>query len=204
MVLIGMPDSPYVRRVAITLKLMGLPFEHRSVSVFRTYDEFRRINPVVKAPSFICNDGTVLMDSTLILDYLEHCVAPGKALTPAGGPERREALRLIGLAMAACEKMVQIVYEHNQRPPDKVHAPWLGRVTQQANEAFTQLEAACAKTRGWLQGNKPNAADVAVACAWRFSQIYTKDEFPEGKWPALVAFSARAEALPEFASTPPE
>jgi Glutathione S-transferase len=204
MVLIGMLDSPYVRRVAVSLKLMGLSFEHRSISVFRTYDEFRKINPVVKAPSFICNDGTVLMDSTLILDYLEHCVAPGKKLTPAGGPERREALRLIGLAMAACEKMVQIVYEHNQRPPDKVHAPWLGRVTQQANEAFTQLEKAVGAAKPWLQGERVNAADVAVACACRFSQIYNKDVFPESKWPALVAYSARAEALPEFASTLPE
>lgn len=204
MVLIGMLDSPYVRRVAVSLKLMGLPFEHRSISVFRAYDEFRKINPVVKAPSFICNDGTVLMDSTLILDYLEHCVAPGKKLTPAGGPERREALRLIGLAMAACEKMVQIVYEHNQRPPDKVHAPWLGRVTQQANEAFAQLEGAVGSAKPWLQGERVNAADVAVACAWRFTQIYTKDVFPESKWAALVAYSARAEALPEFSSTQPE
>lgn len=204
MVLIGMLDSPYVRRVAVSLKLMGLAFEHRSVSVFRTYEEFRKINPVVKAPSFICNDGTVLMDSTLILDYLEHCVAPGKKLTPAGGPERREALRLIGLAMAACEKMVQIVYEHNQRPPDKVHAPWLERVTQQATEAFTQLEKAVGAAKPWLQGERVGAADVAVACAWRFSQIYTKDVFPTSKWPALVAYSARAEALPEFASTQPE
>ena len=80
MVLIGMLDSPYVRRVAVSLKLMGLPFEHRSVSVFRTYDEFRKINPVVKAPSFVCNDGTVLMDSTLILDYAEALAAPRRTL----------------------------------------------------------------------------------------------------------------------------
>ena len=204
MVLIGMLDSPYVRRVAVSMKLMGLPFEHRSISVFRTYEQFRAINPVVKAPSFICNDGTVLMDSTLILDYLEHCVAPGKALTPAGGPERREALHLIGLAMAACEKSVQIVYEHNQRPPDKVHAPWLARVTEQAHAAFGELEKSAAGAKKWLQGERFNAADVAVACAWRFSQIYTKDLFVTSKYPALAAYSARAEALPEFASTSPE
>ena len=172
MVLIGMLDSPYVRRVAVSMKLMGLPFEHRSVSVFRTYDEFRKINPVVKAPSFICNDGTVLMDSTLILDYLEHCIAPGKALTPAGGPDRREVLRLVGLAMAACEKMVQIVYEHNQRPEDKRHAPWLARVTGQANAAFAELERAAEKASPWLQGERLDAADVMVACAWRFGQYY--------------------------------
>ena len=88
-----MPDSPYVRRCAVSMRLMGIAFEHQQVSVFRHFDRFRAINPVVKAPSFICDDGTVLMDSTLILDYLEHCVLPSKALTPAGGAARQEALR---------------------------------------------------------------------------------------------------------------
>jgi glutathione S-transferase len=202
MVLIGMLDSPYVRRVAVSLKLMGVPFEHRSLSVFRTFDQFREVNPVVKAPSLVCDDGTVLMDSTLILDYIESCVARGKKLMPAGSAERQEALRLIGLAMAACEKMVQIVYERNQRPPEKRHAPWLERVTQQAHAALGELEKSAAAAKGWLQGDRVNAADVAVACAWRFSQIYTKDDFPLSKYPALVAYSARAEGLPEFASTP--
>src|SRR5512140_1593358 len=169
MVLIGMLDSPYVRRVAVSLKLMGLAFEHRSLSVFRTYDEFRRINPVVKAPSFICDDGTVLMDSTLILDYVEHCVATGRKLTPDGGPERREALRLVGLALAACEKCVQIHYEKSLRPEEKRHGPRLERVATQANAAFSELEKACAAAKKWLQGDRFSAADVAVACAWRFS-----------------------------------
>ena len=37
MVLIGMLDSPYVRRVAVSMKLMGMPFEHRPLSVFRVF-----------------------------------------------------------------------------------------------------------------------------------------------------------------------
>jgi glutathione S-transferase len=204
MILIGMLDSPYVRRVAISLKLMGLAFEHRPLSVFRTYEEFRAINPVVKSPSFVCDDGTVLMDSTLILDYLEHCVAPARRLTPEGGDARREALRLIGLALAASEKCVQLFYEKGMRPEDKRHMPWIERVTQQAHEAFALLEKACAGKASWLQGERPNAADVAVAVAWRFSQIYTAAEMNAAKWPALVAYSARAEALPEFKSTPIE
>ncbi len=44
--LIGMLDSPYVRRVAVSLQLLGLKFEHRPVSVFRAFDEFHAINPV--------------------------------------------------------------------------------------------------------------------------------------------------------------
>src|SRR3954468_1417861 len=80
MQLIGMLDSPYVRRSAISLKLLGIPFEHRSVSVFRHLDEFRRLNPVVKAPTLICDDGTVLMDSTPILDYAESLAPKGRSL----------------------------------------------------------------------------------------------------------------------------
>src|SRR5690242_14128814 len=128
MLLIGMLDSPYVRRVAVSLKLMGVPFEHRAVSVFRHLDEFRKVNPVVKAPTLVCDDGTTLMDSTLIIDYLETCVAPAKALMPARGPERQQALRLLGLTLAACEKCVQVVYEKERRPAEKRHADWFDRV----------------------------------------------------------------------------
>lgn len=202
MVLIGMLDSPYVRRCAVSMKLMEIPFEHRSVSVFRHFDQFRAINPVVKAPSLVCDDGAVLMDSTLIVDYLEHVVAPQKRLMPADGRERQEALRLVGLAMAACEKCVQIVYEKQQRPADKRHEPWLARVAGQANAAFGELERAAHKAKPWMQGERLNAADVAVACAWRFGQHYDAAEVPAASYPALVAYSKRAEALPEFASTP--
>ena len=202
MVLIGMLDSPYVRRCAVSMKLMGVPFEHRPVSVFRNFDEFRKVNPVVKAPSLICDDGSVLMDSTLILDYIEATVSSERRLTPLELGQRREALRLAGLALAAADKCVQIVYEKEQRPKDKRHEPWLNRVIGQANAAFAELEPAAAKAKGWLQGARFNSADVAVACAWRFGQFYNEVEVPASKYPALVAYSKRAEALPEFLSTP--
>lgn len=202
MILIGMLDSPYVRRVAVSLKLMGLAFEHRSVSVFRNYDEFRAVNPVVKAPTLVCDDGTVLMDSTLILDYLETIAPSGRKLMPSQPDARREALRILGLALAATEKCVQILYERDNRPEDKRHAPWLARVTEQANAGFTALEPDAAKAHPWVMGERFNAADVALACAWRFSQYYDSREVAASRYPALVAYSARAEALPEFSSTP--
>jgi glutathione S-transferase len=202
MKLIGMLDSPYVRRCAISMKLMGVPFEHQPLSVFRTYDQFRAINPAVKAPTLVCDDGTVLMDSTLILDYIEEHVVPERRLMPASGIARREALRLHGLALAACEKCVQVVYENGQRPEEKRHQPWLDRVTTQANAAFAELERAAAGARQWLQGETPNASDVMVAVAWRFAQFRVAKDVPEALFPALAAHSRRAEALPEFLSTP--
>ena len=71
MKLIGMMDSPYVRRVAVSLALYGVEFESLPLSVFSGFDEFSRINPVVKAPTVVLDNGTQLMDSTLILHYFE-------------------------------------------------------------------------------------------------------------------------------------
>jgi glutathione S-transferase len=195
-------DSPYVRRVVVTAKLMELPFEAEQVSVFRHFERFAESNPVVKAPTLVCDDGTVLMDSTLICDYLEGLAGPGRALMPTGLDGRRQALRLIGLALAAMEKCVQIVYERDNRPPDKRHMPWLERVVLQANTAFDQLEEAASYARPWLLGPSISAADVAVACAWRFGQFYNEREVAAERYPNLAELSARAEALPAFASTP--
>ncbi len=104
MKLIGMLDSPYVRRTAISLKLLGLRFEHQNLSVFRTFDEFSRINPVVKAPTFVCDDGTVIMDSTIILQYAE--ALAGQRLLPSEPARLAPALRLVSLGLAACDKAV--------------------------------------------------------------------------------------------------
>src|SRR5436190_609259 len=100
--LIGMLDSPYVRRVAISLDLLGLPFEHESVSVFREFEQFHEINPVVKAPTLVCDDGEVLMDSSLILQYVE--ASTGRSLWSTDPAQRQHQFRAVGLALAACEK----------------------------------------------------------------------------------------------------
>lgn len=82
MKLIGMMDSPYVRRVAVSLALYGVEFESLPLSVFSGFDEFSRINPVVKAPTVVLDNGTQLMDSTLILHYFETTNPAGRRLLP--------------------------------------------------------------------------------------------------------------------------
>src|ERR1700760_3480863 len=83
MQLIGMPDSPYVRRVAIALITAKTPFIHRPISLFRHIDQFSELNPLLKAPTLITDDGAALMDSSVILDYLGG-LSPGIAsLTPS-------------------------------------------------------------------------------------------------------------------------
>ncbi len=64
MQLVGMLDSPYVRRVAVALIAAKVPFEHRPISLFRHIDQFSKLNPLLKAPTLVTDDGTALIDST--------------------------------------------------------------------------------------------------------------------------------------------
>ena len=202
MQLIGMLDSPYVRRVAISLQLLGLPFKHRPISVFRTFREFQEINPVVKAPSCICDDGEVLMDSTLILQYAEALAQPMRSLMPSSVSELQHALRIIGLSLAACEKSVQIIYERSLRPPEKLHEPWVSRVTGQLLSAFEALEREVAHGRLAVTSATINQAGISAAVAWHFTQQMLPEIVPVHDYPALVALSTKAEALPEFVAAP--
>jgi glutathione S-transferase len=200
MQLIGIFDSPYVRRTAISLKLLGLPFEHRPLSVLRNFEEFRRSNPMVKAPTLVCDDGEMLCESTLILDYLERLA--GKSLMPADARQHRQGLRLLGIALTACDKTVQIMYERTQRPPQTLHQPWLDRLHGQLAEACKLLETAAMTARPWLLGERLSQADVTIAVAWSAVQYYVADLIKPAQYPVLAAWTARAERLPEFVSTP--
>ena len=203
MQLIGMLDSPYVRRVAISLQLLGLRFEHSPLSVFRTFDQFQQINPVVKAPTLVCDDGEVLMDSTLIIDYAQSLPDARRSLMPAGLAERQHVLRVIGLALAACEKCVQIIYERNLRPPEKQHEPWLARVTGQLLAACAALEAEIVQRPLAADRETIDQGGVSAAVAWQFiQQTSVAESVPSRVYPALQALSSRAEALPEFAAAP--
>jgi glutathione S-transferase len=201
MQLIGMLDSPYVRRVAISLKRLGIPFGHRSISVFRQFDEFKALNPMVKAPTLIADDGSVIVDSGVMLDLAEHLAAP-RSLMPGDTAQRIRAARLIGAALVGCEKAVQIHYELTQRPAEKAHQPWIDRTCAQAHAAFTILDAAAAQAQPWLIGSEPLQPDITSAVAWSFAQHIRPEYFQAERHPALTAFTARCEALPEFVATP--
>src|ERR1700761_6038462 len=197
MQLIGMLDSPYVRRVAVSLKVLGLPFDLDQVSVFRHFEKFSSINPVVKAPSFITDDGVVLMDSGLILEHIAH-LAP-RSLMPPDRASHEVALRQIGLALAACDKSVSILYERTQRPAEKQHQPWLDRVRGQLRTAYGLLEKEASPD--WFTGEDLMQPQITTAVAWRFSQHAVGELVAAADFPRLSVLSARAEKLAAFQQT---
>jgi glutathione S-transferase len=201
MQLIGYLESPFVRRVAVTAQYLGLPYELRQISIIREYDAFRKINPLVKAPTLVCDDGQILVDSTLIIDYLESLTGKG-TLMPSDETGYIRALNIIGTAMVANEKTVQLIYELKHRPVEAYHRPWEERVEQQLNEAMILLNAAYEGCTEWLFGSEICQPDITAAIAWYFSQLHYPDRVSAASYPNLVSLSERAEALPEFLACP--
>ena len=201
--LIGMLDSPYVRRVAISLECLGIPFGLEPISVFSTYEEFQRINPVVKAPTLVCDDGEVLMDSSLILQFVEATRSGGDSLWSLGDATRMQhEMRAVSLALAACEKSVQIVYERKLRPPSAQYEPWVERVQGQLLEAYAALEREV-QTRQPVFVEPRRQAGITTAVVWQFTQSMLASIVVAEKYPGLVALSARLERTPEFRKYPP-
>src|SRR5207342_3414895 len=111
MILIGQYDSPFVRRVAIALRLYGLPFEHRPWSTFGDGDKIAPYNPLRRVPTLVLDSGEALIESSAILDYLDDLVGPDRAMIAPRGEARRHALRICALATGLADKAVSLVYE---------------------------------------------------------------------------------------------
>ena len=198
MILIGMYDSSYTRRVAIAMALYGIAFEHRDWSVGRDFQRIREFNPLGRVPTLVLDDGEVLTESAMILDYLDSVVGPDRALLPASGIERRDALRLIALATGAIDKAILIVLEGIFRPVETHSEAWLSRCRTQVDGALRELDKACAARAGhdWLVGDAMTHADIAVACF----TTHLRESVPWhlDAYPALRAHVDRCEALDVF------
>jgi glutathione S-transferase len=202
MILIGMFDSPFVRRVAVSLNLLDFGFEHRNWSVGKDFDLIRRHNPLGRVPTLVLDDGEALMESAAILDYLDELVGPARALLPPSGEVRRDALRIMAIAAGAAEKGVLQLYERAFRPEEKRHQPWVDRCNLQMHAGLAELERAAEASGGaWLVDDHMTQADITAACALTFlRQALSVDMGATLRYPILGALSRRCEALPAFQS----
>jgi glutathione S-transferase len=203
MLLIGMFDSPFVRRVAITMKLLDIPFEHGNWSVGKDFERIRNYNPLGRVPTLVTDDGEKLMESSAILDYLDEFVGPERALLPRAGAERRKALNLMAMATGAAEKGVLQVYERVFRPESKRHQPWLDRCRLQMSSSLAAVDRYLGErgTAQWLVGKRMTQADITAACAFTFLNDTLRVAEDAVMFQSLALLASRCEALPAFRET---
>jgi glutathione S-transferase len=198
MILVGQYDSPYVRRVAVSLRALGFAYEHDTRSVFSDFDSMRQTNPLGRIPSLVLDDGETLIDSVAILDWLDEAVGPARALIPCSGPARRLALRRIAFATGVIDKAGAATYERLIRPSALRWPDWIARCRTQAEGAIEALAG-----EPWPDGVALDQAQITTACMIRWLRMADPDMIAPGRFPALDTLSARCEARPEFSATYP-
>jgi len=204
MKIVGMLDSPFVRRLAITMRMLGIEYEHESMSVLAGYQSFKDVNPLAKVPTLIFDDGEMMIESSLIINQIEAMV--GRSLMPEGLDNQRRAYQVIAVALTGMEKVAHRIYETEMRPEEYQYEPWLDRILEQIAVAFDWLEATVAGIDDgpWIFGENISQADISTAVAWRFLQLKAPGEARVKERPALMEFGEKAEALPEFQACPLE
>jgi len=175
MILIGQYDSPFVRRVAIAMRLYGLAFEHQAWSTFGEGDKIAPFNPLRRVPTLVLDDGEALIESTAILDHLDEFVGAGKAMIARAGPPRRRCLKICALATGLGDKAVSLVYERVLRKdqPSKI---WVERCEMQIDDVLEVLETERASIASpyWF-GEEISHADIAVAACYDLSARPIRD-----------------------------
>lgn len=200
MLLIGMFDSPFVRRVAVSMKRLDIPFEHASWSVGADHARIREYSPLGRVPTLVLDDGAALTDSSAILDHLDGQVGGERALVPQSGAARRDVMQLLALALGAAEKGREQIYERVFRPAEKRHEPYLARCRSQMHGALGELEHWRVHHPGpWMAGERFTQADITIACCFTF--LVESVALESSEYGGIAALVARCEALREFSST---
>jgi glutathione S-transferase len=194
------PSSPFVRKIRIAASVLGLDREIalEPADTVNAGDSIRSQNPLGKIPALLLEDGTVLFDSRVILEYLDHRAGGGRII-PKDAGARFAALRLQALADGIMDASVLLVYEGRWRPPERHEPKWIDLQSGKVARALAALEAAPPPA----PTAPPDVGQIALACAlgyrdFRFPGSWRKDH------PRLVAWLGDfAGRVPAFAATAP-
>jgi glutathione S-transferase len=190
MKLIGQYDSPFTRRVGITMSLYGLTFEHSTWSVFGNADELGAVNPLIRVPTLVLSTGEALIETAAIIDYLDSLVPAEKRLLPQQNPERYRVQQIVSLASGVSDMAVRLFYE--QQLHDVPSKAYITRVTKQITQTLVALEQHLPRSGPMTQ------ADIAITCMYRHLSECHPTLTEKGRYPAIEKHCAAHEAQHVF------
>jgi glutathione S-transferase len=196
MILVGQYDSPFVRRVAVTLHHYHMPFTRQPLSVFGDFKKMGEINPLVRVPALILETGETLIDSGAIIDHIDHVAGQVRSLTPGNGTERRKVLQAVALATGAMEKTMAVFFERYYHSVKCLSKDWEQRCLSQLNATLVQLEKQCGTP--WFSDLHMSQADVSIGCMIGYIKLRVPEAFPANKYPKLHMLSLHCEMREEF------
>ena len=196
--------SPFARKVRVCAIELGLAdrIEERTVAVApgRPNPEYAgQVNPLRRVPSLTLPDGSSLVDSTLICQYLDELA--GHRLIPTEGDRRWRVLNAHAVATGMTEMAVQLRYEGAVRPEERRWATWSEDLVDKIRTALDWFEARAG------DGSRAPELDlgiVALACALDYLDFRHPDIAWRDGRPRVVAELGLLSRRDSFASTRPE
>jgi len=196
MILIGQYDSPFVRRVAVTLQLYKFAYEHRPWSAVGDADKIVEVNPLIRVPTLVTAEGEAITDSSTIIQLLDHMAGFGAFLSRSW-PQQGDMLRITAFAAGVAEKGVALLYEkafHKGALP-----AWHDRLIRQVTETLAMLDRARAASQTpWLFGERLSHADIMIGTTYCFLREAHAGAIDLDAYKALKKHSKACDALPEF------
>lgn len=202
MTLFHNPASPFVRKVLVLLHETGqqdrVALQLSQLTPVKPDRALIDDNPLSKIPALRLANGTVIHDSRVILDYLDHQHV-GNPLIPREGAARWRRLTLASLADGIMDAAVMIRYETALRPAEQHWAEWLDAQRDKIRRAVGMLEAeAIAELASHF-----DVASISVACALGYLDL----RHPDLEWrkanPQLAAWFAEVSLRPSMVETVP-
>src|SRR6201990_3733093 len=121
------PASPFARKVRIAAIELGLidkiEFVPATVAPGTPNDEYSKISPRKKLPVLSLDNGDVILDSYVIVEYLDELAGGGK-LIPASGPTRWQVKTDHSLLQSMLDSMLLCRYEGMVRPQEMRWKAW--------------------------------------------------------------------------------
>jgi glutathione S-transferase len=196
LVLRSSPASPFGRKVKIAAAILGLTerIEIVAADTNDANDSLRQQNPLGKIPALILEDGAVLYDSPVIVEYLD-VLAGGGRIIPAAPQRRFHVLTQQALADGIMDASLLQVYETRFREPGQHVAKWLDYQAAKVDRGLKALEAAP------LEPAARDIGAISIACALGYLDLRFG-----GRWrpdrPRLVAWLDQfAAGVPAFEKT---
>ena len=186
--------SPYVRRVGVSLHVLGISFERSIISAVDDEGKREAVNPVGRVPALQLETGEILVDSAAILDHYDEMVGPKLSLVPATGDCRRTALQLLAIATGAIDRSMTANAERRRTAPEDGRKE---RLLRQCRQGFEMLEEKLAGQR-YFDGNRLQQTDITCSVGFGFVNHIFPGTLPKGDFPALAGLVKHCEALTAF------
>lgn len=193
--------SPYARKARVALIEKGIPFETEIDVPWNPGTEAQHLNPLGKIPILVLDDGRVVHDSKVIVDYLE-TLGRLPSLIPSDPSLRLAHKQIEATADGVCDAVVLIVLERS-RAPALQSTDWVSRQLRKV-EAGTSALAHELGPRQWFVGSEFGLADIAVGCMLGYLDLRLVEFDWHSRHPNLAVFAERIFTRPSFAATIPE